>query len=80
MKIPTCHHPIQFNPFTNNVLDYVGREDLITPDGDSVKIVCRMGGGFDVTIKGKTEKNFNNLAASAWLNKHHVGNISGRPE
>lgn len=66
---------IDFSPFRNNVLDYVGRIDLQTPNGTEVQIKKDMfGGGFTVIIGSKTfGPKMSNVEASYVLNAHQVG-------
>lgn len=66
-------HEITFHPFRTNVLDCVGRTDLVTRDGLPVQIGRNMRGEFVVTIGGETYRTDDNLQASRVLNEHQVG-------
>jgi hypothetical protein len=63
--------PINVSPFFTNVLDLVGREDLVTPYGSSVTVE-RSGNGFRITyavIDGqRTMEAGDNISASFILN------------
>lgn len=66
-------HEITFHPFRANVLDCVGRTDLVTQGGQPVQIKCNMRGEFVVIIGGETYRTDDNLQASRVLNEHQVG-------
>jgi len=68
------HQPINFHPMAQNVLDYVGRTDLVTGNGRPVRIAKRMsGGGFDVTIGDQRYQDVSNLEACGLLWQHETG-------
>ena len=63
---------INFNPYNNNVLDYVNNKNLYTIDNKKVKINHFIK--FQIEIEGK--ENFitdNNLQACYYLNINEVG-------
>jgi len=63
---------INFNPYNNNVLDYVNNENLYTIENKKVKINHFIK--FTIEIEGK--ENFitdNNLQACYYLNINEVG-------
>ena len=63
---------INFNPYNNNVLDYVDNENLYTIDNKKVKINHFIK--FTIEIEGK--ENYitdNNIQASYYLNINEVG-------
>jgi hypothetical protein len=65
--------PINFSPFAYNVLNAVGRTDLITPDGKSVSVE-RSGMDFVICIEGvEVARTPDNLSASYVLNMREVG-------
>ncbi len=65
--------PINFSPFAQNVLDYVGRENLRTASGKVVAIY-QTGSGFDIFIDGTSvAQDVDNLQASYILNTNEVG-------
>jgi len=60
---------INFNPYTANVLDYVGKP-LATVDGRRVQITQAMNGDFAILVNGEpVESGLGNLAASSILNR-----------
>ncbi len=60
---------INFNPYTANVLDYVGRE-LVNVDGKRVWIQQSMNGEFMIYVDGKlAESGMSNIVASSVLNR-----------
>lgn len=60
---------INFNPYTANVLDYVGRE-LVNVDGQQVMVAQNMRGEFMIYVDGKlTEGGLSNIIASSVLNR-----------
>lgn len=67
------HRTINFSPYATNVLDCVGRKDLVTPDGTPIEIrldPC----GFSILGRGaQLAGDLSNLGASYWLNSHEVG-------
>lgn len=66
------HRPINFSPFANNVLDYLGRQ-LQTPDGTEV-IITKPMTEFVVKFNGITVFESNdNIAVSYFLNQREVG-------
>lgn len=69
----TSHRPITFHPFRTNVLDCVGRTDLVTETGQPVTIGRNMAGEFVITIAGEVWRSDDNLAASGYLVRHGVG-------
>lgn len=72
-KAEPAHREINFSPFANNVLDYVGKDNLSTPGGQKVEI-DRAGMGFRVKIGGKVVADKqDNLGASFALNMAQVG-------
>lgn len=61
---------INFNPYTANVLDYVGKRLVSTTTGDTVEIRQDMRGQFSIYVAGvPTETDLSNLAASSVLNR-----------
>jgi hypothetical protein len=59
---------LNFSPFKNNVLDYVG-EPLVTEDGKKVEIQQKMDGKFVVLADGKEVfSSKDNIQVSAFLN------------
>jgi hypothetical protein len=59
---------ITFHPFFSNVLDYIGRQDLVTKDGHKVEIKRSGSGKFKIYIDGTlTMETGCNLTASAYL-------------
>lgn len=61
---------INFNPYTHNVLDYVGKRMVSTTTGVEVKIAQDMRGQFVIYVAGiPTETELANLAASSVLNR-----------
>lgn len=68
------HTPINFSPFATNVLTWVDRDGLITPDGLSVKIGRSMGGEFVVYVGDQVVgRTIDNNGASYLLNQRNVG-------
>jgi len=67
------HHPIDFHPWRNNILDYMDRADLVTPNGTPV-VLRRQGLNFFVQV-GNMEPVItdNNGVASYVLNQYEVG-------
>ena len=66
-------HEINFSPFSNNVLDYVGRPDLHTIKGSKVNISHDVG-GFTLKLDGQVKAlKLSNTEASYTLNKWQVG-------
>lgn len=60
---------INFNPYTANVLDYVGQK-LVNVDGKQVMVAQNMRGEFMIYVDGKlTEGGLSNIAASSVLNR-----------
>lgn len=60
---------IDFHPWRNNVLDYVG-QPLISVEGKRVVVAQAMTSGFMIYIDGKlTESGLSNMAASSILNR-----------
>ncbi len=67
------HHPLNFSPFATNVLDCVGRADLLTRDGRAVRIENHVR-GFEIYLDGKLEcETPINTSASYFLNSLEVG-------
>lgn len=64
---------ITFHPFRTNILDCVGRTDLVTQDGRLVQIKRKMRGEFVITIGDEIWETDDNLSASRILNDHEVG-------
>jgi hypothetical protein len=61
---------INFNPYTANVLDYVGRPLLKNATGETVWIQQSMRGEFMIYVNGKlAEDGLSNIAASSVLNR-----------
>jgi hypothetical protein len=59
---------ITFHPFFSNVLDYIGRQDLVTKDGRKVEIKRSFSGKFKIYVDGAlTVETGCNLTASAYL-------------
>lgn len=63
---------ITFSPFRTNVLDCIGRNDLVTEDGRQVKI-RRQNADFVIEIDGQTYHTDDNVTASRILNNFPVG-------
>ena len=60
---------INFNPYTANVLDYMGRE-MIATDGRQVMVAQNMRGEFMVYVAGALfENGLSNMVASSVLNR-----------
>lgn len=60
---------IDFHPWRNNVLDYVG-QPLISVEGNRVMVAQAMTSGFMIYIDGKLiESGLSNMAASSILNR-----------
>jgi hypothetical protein len=67
-------HPINFHPMKNNMLDYVGRDDLYTRDERQVTISQNMALEFIVKIDDfEVFRSVYNLAVSYYLNRLEVG-------
>ena len=66
------HHEINFSPFATNVLDWVDKSGLQTPDGQPVHIT-RNGMAFVIWFKGDKRETYDNLEASYILNSNEVG-------
>ena len=69
-------HLINFGPFTNNVLDYIGKP-LITRGGRIVELT-RRGMNFEIVIEPMMEpiaSTPDNLSASYVLNQYEVGEM-----
>jgi hypothetical protein len=65
------HQPINFSPFRNNVLDYIGKE-LRTPDNKRVRI--EQGSTFRIYINDiLAHETMDNIDASYFLNRREVG-------
>ena len=65
---------ITFHPFRENILDYIGRNDLETPDGK--KVIIDRSGTFDFAVRFDGEEVFrgdSNLSVSGFLNDNNVG-------
>lgn len=61
---------INFNPYTANVLDYVGRPLVEINTGKKVWIQQSMSDGFIIHVDGKVLKSgLSNIAASSVLNR-----------
>jgi hypothetical protein len=73
--MPTVFREINFSPFAKNVLDYVGREGLVTYTGQPVKIEKPLALAFTVTIGSATRRDLSNLDASYWLNSQPTGEL-----
>jgi hypothetical protein len=67
------HRAIDFGPRWNNVLDFIGRDDLRTPDGTPVKIHQNMHAWFVIQIGDKRMETPSNVEVSYILNQHEVG-------
>jgi len=66
-------HPISFSVFRNNVLDYIGRTDLVTITGKSA-LIERSGMDFVVSIdRIEVYRGPVNISAAYALNMHEVG-------
>lgn len=64
---------IIFSPYNHNVLDYVGRKDLVTNSGNPVRI-SRDGNDFIVRVEGHSPYiNPDNIHTSFYLNMMEVG-------
>lgn len=60
---------IDFHPWRNNVLDYVG-QPLISTEGKQVMVAQSMASGFMIYVDGKLiESKLSNMAASSILNR-----------
>lgn len=71
----TTHHKINVSPFATNVLDLVGRTDLVTPTGIKVTVTRDM---LDFVVTIGDERMYcggDNLSASYTLNQFEVGII-----
>ena len=66
---------INFSPFANNVLDFVGRNDLVTSAGERV-LLSRSGLDFIIAIGYLKWETDDNIEASYILNSCQVG-VSG---
>lgn len=64
---------IEFHPMRVNVLDAVGRTDLVTRYGDPVTLMRNTRGEFIITIAGKVYTTDDNLEASGYLWNNEVG-------
>lgn len=66
---------INFHPMRNNILDFVGRQDLRTISGKSVIISrCVRGVGFIVKVDNQVSLESDcNLTVSGYLNKLRTG-------
>ena len=61
---------INFNPYTANVLDYVGKPLVTVADGKSVRITQAMNGAFTIWLDRELfESGLGNIAASSVLNR-----------
>lgn len=61
---------INFHPWKNNVLDYVGRKLVSTKTGEEVIVAQAMVDGFMIYVNGVLiESRLSNLAASSVLNR-----------
>lgn len=61
---------INFQPYTANVLDYVGKRLVSTTTGESVEIRQDMRGQFAIYVADvPTETELSNIAASSVLNR-----------
>ena len=67
------HYPINFSPYAINVLDCVGQQNLVTPDGQPVSIRQDMRGWFIIQIGDERMETPDNLQASYILNQREVG-------
>jgi hypothetical protein len=70
-----AHVPINFSPFATNVLTWVDRDGLITPDGRPVKITrASRGCAFIISVDNQVVGWANdNVGASFLLNQRNVG-------
>ena len=66
------HKEINFSPYANNVLDFIDRDDLVTPTGEAVSIT-RQGMDFKIQIGAHHSIAYSNHDASYVLNTHQVG-------
>lgn len=67
---------INFSPFAHNMLDYIGRADLVTAKGIPVNL-RRSGNKFACNIGAEHVETDDNVAMSYFLNIHEVGTIIG---
>ena len=67
-----AHQEINFSQFKSNVLDFVDRKDLVTPDGDKV-LITRQYMDFKIVIGNKVHITPYNSQASYILNSAQVG-------
>lgn len=65
--------PIRVSPYATNVLDLVGREDLVTRSGIPVTVRRDMYGFFILDIGKLHLETPDNLEASFILNSHETG-------
>ena len=66
------HQEINFSPYANNVLDFIDRKNLVTPQGDIVRIT-RDGMKFKIMIGNMPFYTYYNIQASYILNSAQVG-------
>ena len=67
-------YPIEFTPFTHNVLDYLDRRGLVTAAGEPVSISRNRNGAFVVQIGNRPAyQTIFNQDASRYLNQNSVG-------
>jgi hypothetical protein len=66
---------INFSPFQNNVIDFLGREDLITRSGIPVTL-RQFGMEFKINIGADYLSTYSNTEASYFLNTREVGIIA----
>ena len=68
----TTFQELNFSPYACNVLDYVGRDGLVTANNQPVKIQ-HLTAGFVITIDYNQFTPMSNLDASYLLNSWQVG-------
>jgi hypothetical protein len=67
-------YAINVSPFRTNVLDLIGREDLVTRDGRKVSVRRESDRYFIITVDGQERaRTDDNLAASYCLNSIETG-------
>ena len=70
----TTFHKITVSPFATNILSLVDRDNLVTVDGDDVKITRNMRGDFILVVGNNRVEKTSNIEASAYLDMIGIGN------